>query len=160
MSSALNPKNFARLGGPRAWAAVVFDKAGLELSVGRNLGGQVTVTPHPATAIAEGEAGADPKTQWRAAAQTLRQQIDPRGHHIATAVGCEDVLCQTLRLPTIEPGELKQMLDLQIDNLTPLPLEEVVYSFQSLEVEESNTRVLVSIARKDAVNARVAALEE
>src|SRR5208283_4306414 len=55
--------------------------------------------------------------------------------------------------------ELKQMLDLQIDNITPLPLEEVVYSFEPLDVVDGQTRVLVAIARKTTVNERVEALE-
>ncbi len=51
------------------------------------------------------------------------------------------------------------MLDLQIDNITPLPLEEVVYSFEPLDIVDGQTRVLVAIARKATVNERVEALE-
>jgi hypothetical protein len=40
-----------------------------------------------------------------------------------------------------------------------LPLEEVVYSFEPLEVADGQTRLLVAIARKDAVNERVEVLE-
>ena len=97
--------------------------------------------------------------QWQIAAQSLRQQFDPREHRVVTAVGCEDVLCQTLRLPATDPCELKQMLDLQIDNITPLPIEEVVYSFEPLDTVDGQTRVLVAIARKATVNERVEALE-
>ncbi len=51
------------------------------------------------------------------------------------------------------------MLDLQIDNITPLPLEEVVYGFEALAAADGQTRVLVAIARKAKVNERVEALE-
>lgn len=159
MSSVLNPKKLANLGGPRTWAAIYFAPAGLELSFGRNVGGQVNVTQQPSAPIAVAESTTDMKVVWENAATALRARVDPAQHHIATVVGCENVLCQTLRLPTTQPGELKQMLDLQIDNLTPLPLEEVVYGFQSQAVDDKSTRVLVTIARKDAVNERVAALE-
>lgn len=90
----------------------------------------------------------------------LRQEIDLRDHQIITAVACEDVLCQTLRLPTTDAGELKQMLDLQIDNLSPLPLEEIVYGFEPLETLANETRILLAIARKTSINERVSVLED
>ncbi|MEI6085652.1 MAG: pilus assembly protein PilM [Verrucomicrobiota bacterium] len=127
------------------WAAIVFSDAALDVKTTR----EVSATePLPE--------GGD---RLQIAAQIIRQRVDLRDHHIVTAIPCEDVLCQTLRLPTIEAGELKQMLDLQIDNLTPLPLEEVVYSFEPLDATANETRVLVAVARKSAVNERIAALE-
>lgn len=120
---------------PRAWAGVFFSRAGLELATARGQTGSVSD------------------------ASELRDRLDPRLHRIATAVACEHVLCETVKLPTAEPGELKQMLDLQIDRLTPLPLEEVVYGFQPLSVADGQTEMLVAIARKEVVNERVGALE-
>ena len=74
------------------------------------------------------DAAADAPLQWQYAAQSLRQQFDPSEHRLVTSVDGGDVFCQILRLPATDPAELKQMLDLQIDNITPLPLEEVVYT--------------------------------
>jgi hypothetical protein len=105
------------------------------------------------------EGAPDAPPQWQSAAQSLRDRFDPREHRLVTSVSGEDVLCHILRLPATEPGELKQMLDLQIDSITPLPLEEVVYSFEPLETVEGQTRVLVAIARKAKVNERIEALE-
>jgi hypothetical protein len=144
MSSVINPK----IGKARGWAAITFGDAVLELTTTR-VAGQDVAVDRQATAPLPAET----------AIRQLRDQLDPREHHIVTAIGGEDVFCQTLRLPTVDPGELKQMLTLQIDNLTPLPAEEVVYSFEALEVTGSETRVLLAVARKAAVNERVAALE-
>ncbi len=159
MRASLNPRKLAHLGQARGWAAVAFGASSLDLTTARAEGAEVNVLQESSASAAPPEGAADATLQWQSAAQSLRQKFDPREHRIVTSVSCEDVLCQILRLPATEPGELKQMLDLQIDNLTPLPLEEVVYSFQPLDTVEGQTRVLVAIAPKATVNQRVEALE-
>ncbi len=148
-----------KLGKPRAWAAVFFGETALELTTARRAGEDLNIERRASAALPAAEPETDPLNRYSAATQQLRTQLDPREHHIVTAIGGENVLCQTLRLPTTDPAELKQMLDLQIDNLTPLPVEEVVYSFEPIEIADGETRLLVAVARKTAVNERVAALE-
>jgi type II secretory pathway component PulL len=148
-----------KIGKARSWAAIIFDSATLELTTAHSAGNEISVGRQVSAPLPAAVTGADATGRFEAAVQQLRTQVDPHEHRIVTAIGGEDVFCQTLRLPTAEPGELKQMLDLQIDNLTPLPAEEVVYSFESLEVAGGETRLLVAVARKAAVNERVAALE-
>src|SRR5579871_569847 len=159
MKATLDPRKLSGFGHARGWAAVAFDQSSLELTAPRAEGTDANVLQQPLPSTPATEDTADESQQWRTAAQALRQQFDPREHRIVTSVGCEDVLCQILRLPATEPAELKQMLDLQIDNITPLPLEEVVYSFEPLDAADGQTRVLVAIARKATVNQRVEALE-
>ena len=149
-----------KLGKARGWAAIVFSDTTLELTTARPSGNEISIERQASAPLPAVVAGADPKGRLEAAVRQLRAQVDPHEHHIVTAIGGEDAFCQTLRLPTTDPAELKQMLDLQIDNLTPLPAEEVVYSFESLEVVGDETRLLVAVARKAAVNERVAVLEE
>ena len=159
MRPSLNPRKLAHIGQARGWAAVAFGGSRLELTTARADGAEVTVVQEATASAAPPGAAADAPLQWSYAAQSLRQQFDPREHRIVTSVDGGDVLCQILRLPATDPAELKQMLDLQIDNITPLPLEEVVYSFEPLDVVDGQTRVLVAIARKTTVNERVEALE-
>jgi Tfp pilus assembly PilM family ATPase len=144
---------------PRGWVGVFFGGSQLALATVRGAGELANVEKETAAPVPAPGADGAVAPGWAAATQALRQQVDPREYHIVTAVGGEDVLCHTLRLPTTQPAELKQMLELQLDNLTPLPLEEVVYAFEPLETLETETRVLVAVARKAAVNERVAALE-
>jgi type IV pilus assembly protein PilM len=155
----LNPRKLAGLGHARGWAALAFGVSSLELTTARAEGAEVSVQKQSSASAAPPAGMQDAPPQWQNAAQLLRQQFDPREHRVVTAVSCEDVLCQILRLPATDSAELKQMLDLQIDNITPLPLEEVVYSFEPLEVADGQTRMLVAIARKSKVNERVEALE-
>jgi len=159
MRARLNPRNLAHIGHARGWAAVAFGGSRLELTTARTEGTEVTVLQEVTASAAPPDAAADAPLQWQYAAQSLRQQFDPGEHRVVTSVECGDVFCQILRLPATDPAELKQMLDLQIDNITPLPLEEVVYSFEPLDIVDGQTRVLVAIARKATVNERVAALE-
>ncbi len=159
MRANLNPRKLSRLGHARGWAAVAFGPSSLELTTVRAEGTEVNVLQQSSASAAPPAGMPEAPPQWQNAAQSLRQQFDSREHRVVTSVSCEDVLCQVLRLPATEPTELKQMLDLQIDNITPLPLEEVVYSFEPLAVADGQTRVLVAIARKAKVNERVEALE-
>lgn len=161
MKPSLDPRKLANLRGVRPWVAIVFGEGGLEATVARGSAGTAVVVRETSAEIpVGGESGeVDVKSQWRAAAESLRRQIDPAEHRVVTAIGTGDVLCQVLSLPATNPAEVKQMLHLQIDRLTPLPLEEVVYDYEPLEVSASQTRVLVAIARKDAVNERVETLE-
>jgi len=159
VKASLNPRKLANLGQSRGWAAVAFGPANLDLTTVRVEGAEVSVLQQSSANAVLPEGAPDAAPQWQNAAQSIRQQFDPREHRIVTSVNCGDVLCQILRLPATEPNELKQMLDLQIDSITPLPLEEVVYSFEPLDIIEGQTRVLVAIARKATVNERVEALE-
>ena len=159
MKILFDPRKLARIGQTRGWAAVAFGGSSLELTTARADGADLRVLQEASASAAPPEGVEDAKPQWQVAAQSLRQHFDPREYRVVTSVSCEDVLCQTLRLPATDPNELKQMLDLQIDNITPLPLEEVVYSFEPLETVDGQTRVLVVLARKATVNERVEALE-
>ena len=159
MRADLNPRKLAGLGHARGWAAFAFGAASLDLTTARADGTEVSVLQQSSASTAPPSGMQDAPPQWQNAAQSLRRQFDPREYRVVTAVSCEDVLCQILRLPATDPAELKQMLDLQIDNITPLPLEEVIYSFEPLEAADGQTRVLVAIALKGKVNERVEALE-
>jgi hypothetical protein len=159
MKSLLNPRKLTRIGQTRGCAAVAFSGSNLELTTARTDGGDVQVLQQASASAAPPPDVENAAPQWQAAAQSLRRQFDPHEHRVVTSINGEDVLCQTLRLPATEPAELKQILDLQIDNITPLPLEEIVYSFEPLESFDGQTRVLVVIAPKSKVNERVEALE-
>lgn len=147
------------LGKLQNWAAVIFDDEGLAITTVHPAGSELNVVQQTTEPHAAPNDGQGVTARYQATAQTLRRRVDLRDHQIVTAIGGCDVLCQTLRLPTTDAGELKQMLDLQIDNLTPLPVEESVYSFEALETTATETRILLAVASKAAVNERVAALE-
>jgi hypothetical protein len=141
---------------PRSWAAIFFGETTVELATARPAAEEIERQASvPLPAIED----LPPEARFATAAQQIRTEVDPREHRIVTAISGEDVLCQTVRLPTADSSELKQMLELQIDNLTPLPVDEMVYSFEALEQTGTETRLLVAMANKATINERVAALE-
>ncbi|MGD0016246.1 MAG: pilus assembly protein PilM [Verrucomicrobiia bacterium] len=156
-------RRLTRLHVPRVWAGFFFGDGTLELAVTDSTGAEISAQQRASATVprapgSDGKAIA-PALRWQTAAEELRKQFAPSEHRIVTAIGCEDALCEMLQLPTTDPSELQQMLDLQIDNLSPLPTEEIVYGFEPLDVADGQSRVLVAIARKAAVNERVSALE-
>ncbi len=160
MNPVFDPRKLSRIGrGPVGTAGVYFGRTGLELAVARSAAGQLNVVAQSHAPIEPTGDATEAKSRAQIAAATLRERVNPLEYRLVTAIGCEEVVCRTIRLPATDRGELEQMLELQIDNLTPLPLEEIVYSFEPLEVVDGQSLLLVAIARKDAVNARVEALE-
>ena len=146
-----------RLRPARGWAGVFFGAAELQAAMVSPAGHSRAEQPAPTVPLPSEPT--ETAARWEAAAAALRQQIDPRTYRIVTAVGAEDVLCLVQQLPATNDVELRQMLDLQLDNLAPLPADEVVQGFASLGIVDNQTRALVVIARKEVVNERVAALE-
>jgi hypothetical protein len=161
MKFSVKQPKLGPLGQARGWAGISFGQQTLALATVRTAPAgkgseepEVTVDASPAT---EGEAAV---ARWARGAGVLKEKFDAREYRLATAMPCEDVLCHTLRLPATEAAELRQMLELQLDNLTPLPTEEIVYGFEPLETLNNETRVLVAVAPKAVVNERVAPLEQ
>jgi Tfp pilus assembly protein PilN len=145
----------------QGWVGVAFGENLLQASVTRpSPTGSLDVVQETSVAMQSGGDEQPVSPAWGAAAQTLVKQLGSPGQPVVTAIGCEDVLCQTLTLPATDEKELRQMLELQIDGLTPLPSEDVVYSFEPVGKSEGGTKVLLAIGRKSAINDRVRALEE
>ena len=102
-----NPRKLGGLRHARGWAAIAFGPAGLELTTARSEGTGVNVLKQSSASAAPPAGTPDAAPQWQSAAQSLRQQFDPREHRVVTSVSCEDVLCQILRLPATEAAQVE-----------------------------------------------------
>lgn len=129
-----------QLGGARGWAAVLPGPVNADLALAV---GATGVARHQSLPLTE-----------------VRRQVDLREQQIVTAVRAEQVWLHVVSLPATDPKELRQMLELQLDTLSPLPVEELVCGFEPLSRTPTATRLLVGFARKSDVNERVTALEE
>lgn len=68
-------------------------------------------------------------------ADTLRRFIQTHrleGAEIVTALPCRDLFIRTLALPFRDPKKLVQVVPFEVENLIPLPLEEVAVDYQLL----------------------------
>ena len=89
------------------------------------------------------------------AAEGLAEQIkshasDLKGQ-ITVALPADKCLLRVFELPSADPEELASMVELQMDKVSPFPLENMSMSFEKLSGDEDNTRVLVAGAQRELV---------
>lgn len=71
------------------------------------------------------------------------------------------VTVRILELPSVDPKEITDMIDLQIGKQTPYSKEEIVFSHRIIDTErEGYTKVMLVIAKHDLIKERLAAMEK
>jgi type IV pilus assembly protein PilM len=93
----------------------------------------------------------------------IRKKISSAVNHTASAVSGKTVFTKIIYMDvTLNEQELASQIELEADSLIPYPLDEVSLDFESLDINESDpskVNVLLSAARTESVEARVAVLE-
>ncbi|AWB66488.1 pilus assembly protein PilM [Saccharobesus litoralis] len=93
----------------------------------------------------------------------LRKHFPKNIKLAAAAVSGSTVITKTIYMDVnLTEDEMESQIEVEADSLIPYPLEEVSLDFERLEVNEadpSKVNVLLSAARNDSVQARVAAIE-
>ncbi|MBN1268231.1 MAG: pilus assembly protein PilM [Kiritimatiellae bacterium] len=70
---------------------------------------------------------------------------------VCYAVPSDQVLLRVVELPTLDPQELRSMVDLQVDKFSPFPVDQMQVSFEVLARKESATRVLIAAIRREII---------
>ena len=93
----------------------------------------------------------------------IRKKINLSVKFAAAAVSGQTVITKIIYMDaTLSEEELANQIEIEADNLIPYPLDEVSLDFESLDVNKSDPTkidVLLSAARTESIEARVAALE-
>ncbi len=93
----------------------------------------------------------------------IRQNIPMKAKEAAAAVSGQTVITKIIYMDVaLNEEELASQIEIEADSLIPYPLDEVSLDFETLDVNESDpskVNVLLSAARTESVEARVAALE-
>jgi type IV pilus assembly protein PilM len=93
----------------------------------------------------------------------IRQKISMKAKDAAAAVSGQTVITKIIYMDVaLNEEELASQIEIEADSLIPYPLDEVSLDFESLDVNESDpskVNVLLSAARTESIEARVAALE-
>ena len=93
----------------------------------------------------------------------IRKKITSSVVHAASAVSGQTVITKIIYMDVaLNEQELASQIEIEADSLIPYPLDEVSLDFESLDINESDPskiNVLLSAARTESVEARVAALE-
>jgi Tfp pilus assembly protein PilN len=71
---------------------------------------------------------------------------------LALAIPSGLALMRVVNLPTNDPGELKDMVDLQVDKFSPFPVAQMAVSFEQLAAQNGSSRVLVVAAQREQVD--------
>ena len=99
----------------------------------------------PSAEGASTDTGPSP-SQWLT---QLRPELGKGRFRLATAVNSAELFCKRISLPTMDPAEVAQMAPLQIEKHSPLPLAEVVWSYEILAAEEGHSDVLIVFGKKE-----------
>jgi type IV pilus assembly protein PilM len=93
----------------------------------------------------------------------IRKHLPRTIKHAAAAVSGSTVITKTIYMDVnLSDDEMEAQIEIEADSLIPYPLEEVNLDFEALSVNESDPskiNVLLSAARTESVEARVASLD-
>ncbi|MGJ8692101.1 MAG: pilus assembly protein PilM [Thalassotalea sp.] len=93
----------------------------------------------------------------------IRKKISDPTKECAAAVSGQTVITKTIYMDVaLTEDDLANQIEIEADSLIPFPLDEVSLDFETLDVNESDpskVNVLLSAARTESVEAKVAALD-
>jgi type IV pilus assembly protein PilM len=93
----------------------------------------------------------------------VRQKISMKAKEAAAALSGQTEITKIIYMDVaLSDDDLASQIEIEADSLIPYPLDEVSLDFESLDVNESDpskVNVLLSAARTESIEARVAALE-
>ncbi len=82
----------------------------------------------------------------------LREALGAVKGDVAVSLPSDQVLLRMLDLPTTDPAEIEGMVGLQIDKLSPFPVENMVVAHDVISRKESGVTVAGIAVRRDIVN--------
>ncbi|MCX6897906.1 MAG: PilN domain-containing protein [Verrucomicrobia bacterium] len=152
----MKPKALHRLG-------IAFGPAGLDVAEVAHEGGRLRVVrceTFAAPAAANGDKAAAAGPAWPVEKLKPFRPVAARGAPVSVGLRSADAFCRLVTLPTATETELRPMLEMQLENLSPLPTEQVVFGFEVIRKTEKQSDLLVAIARRDAVVERLELLRQ
>ena len=72
---------------------------------------------------------------------------------VTVSLPSSQLLMRVLELPSTNPQELKSMVELQMDQISPFPVDQLTISYEALLQTENHSRVLAVAAQRKVVDA-------
>ena len=72
---------------------------------------------------------------------------------VTVSLPSSQLLMRVLELPSTSPQELKSMVELQMDQISPFPVDQLTISYEALLQTENHSRVLAVAAQRKIVDA-------
>ena len=79
----------------------------------------------------------------------LQRQCPELGGTITLGISSENLILRVVELPSTEPDEIKSMIELQVDKLSPFADEKMSSSYEILKISEKNCFVLIVVMQRD-----------
>lgn len=90
--------------------------------------------------------------------KTWRDLFQPRLN--VAWLPADQLFLRVVQLPTADAAEVASMLEFQLEKISPLPVAQIVWSFELIPSREiNNVTAIVIIAARDLVEERIGALE-
>jgi hypothetical protein len=71
---------------------------------------------------------------------------------ITVSVPSSRLLMRVLELPSADPNELRDMVELQLEKSSPYPLDQMAFSFEVLQQSDHHSRVLTVTAKRSFID--------
>lgn len=70
---------------------------------------------------------------------------------VSVGIAPDKMLMRVVELPTTDPVEMANMIQLQVDTFSPFPDDRIYVSYEVLAADEAGVRVLIAAVQKDLV---------
>ncbi|HNR94224.1 MAG TPA: pilus assembly protein PilM [Kiritimatiellia bacterium] len=95
--------------------------------------------------------GALPETGTPELSALLKKACHGVQGRICLAIPTDQALLRVMDLPAAEESELQGMVELQVDRVSPFPLETMAVNFEVLHRNTNSFRVLIAAVRRDII---------
>lgn len=118
-------------------------------------GGEILASNH---AVLAAENKDDPQSESRA--DQIKRHCAGIAGAVSVGISPARMLMRVAELPTTDPAEMKNMIQLQMDAFSPFPDDRMFVSHETLRSDESGSRVLISAVQKDLIEELGVVLKE
>ena len=131
-------------------SGLVYRGGRLDWTTLRQVGDKLQVAEHKEAALQV--ADTPPALPPPDLAPQIRAACSSVKGNLCLAVPTDQVLMRVVDLPTIDPAEMRGMVELQVDKFSPFPVEHMAVSCEVLEKQASSSRVLIVAVKREIVD--------
>ena len=72
---------------------------------------------------------------------------------VTVAIRSSELLMRTVAFPTADPSEIADMVEFQIDKISPYPVDQLAIAHEILQTDEDSAQVLMAAATRKSIDA-------
>lgn len=71
---------------------------------------------------------------------------------VTVAIRSSELLMRTMKFPTSDPAEIADMVEFQVDKISPFPVDQLAIAHEILETAEDSAQVLMAAAKRESID--------